>query len=51
MGGDSAFTTTKYATMGDMGSLTLPKGAATATWKAGSAVQVSWGIRYNHGGG
>lgn len=51
MGGDSIFSTTQFATMGDLGSEVLPKGAPAATWHAGSAVTVSWGIRYNHGGG
>ena len=51
MGGDSAFTNTTFAGMGDLGSQKLPKGAAMAHWKAGAAVAVSWGIRYNHGGG
>ena len=50
VGGDSIFSTTQFATMGDMGSTVL-KGPPAAEWKAGSAVQVSWGIRYNHGGG
>jgi hypothetical protein len=51
MGGDSDYTTTTIATMGDMGSYVLPKGKAGAFWKAGAAVEVTWGIRYNHGGG
>jgi len=51
VGGDSAFTTTEFATMGDLGSHVLPKGKSGATWTAGSQVAVSWGMRYNHGGG
>lgn len=51
VGGDSVFTTTKFATMGDLGSHVLPKGPPTATWKAGQNAPVTWGIRYNHGGG
>ena len=51
MGGDSSFTNTTYASHGDLGSVVLPKGPSAATWAAGSSVQVSWGIRYNHGGG
>jgi len=51
MGGDSAYYTTKYATMGDLGTQVLPEGPSMATWKAGSSVQVTWGMRYNHGGG
>jgi len=50
IGGDSVFHNTTIAGMGDMGSK-LPKGPAMATWKAGGKVNVSWGPRYNHGGG
>jgi hypothetical protein len=49
VGGESFFSTTKFATMGDLGSQILPKGPAMAQWKAGDSVTVSWGIRYNHG--
>ena len=51
VGGDSFFTTTKLATMGDLGSQVLPKGPAMATWMAGRNAPVTWGMRYNHGGG
>ena len=51
VGGDSSFTNTTLAKMGDLGSKVLPKGPSEVIWKAGSSVQVSWGIRYNHGGG
>jgi len=51
MGGDSEYTTTKFATMGDLGTKVLPEGPSMASWKAGSSVVVSWGMRYNHGGG
>eukprot|EP00947_MAST-08B_sp_MAST-8B-sp1_P004909 g4909.t1 len=53
VGGDSIFETTKFATMGDLGSKVLPVDATqpVAKWTAGSAVEVAWGIRYNHGGG
>lgn len=37
--------------MGDLGTQVLPEGPSMATWKAGSSVQVTWGMRYNHGGG
>ena len=29
----------------------LPKTPTNASWAAGTDVEVSWGIRYNHGGG
>ena len=53
IGGDSSFTTTPLATMGDRGSAQLkPTPEANRThWKAGTSVEVAWGIRYNHGGG
>ena len=47
----SIFTTTSLATMGDLGSKTLPKGPSMATWKTGQNAPVTWGMRYNHGGG
>ena len=52
IGGDSVFTTTPIATMGDLGSQVLkptPSSQRTS-WRLGSAVEVAWGIRYNHGG-
>ena len=39
------------AKQGDRGSDVLPKGPAAEVWTAGTAVEVAWGIRYNHGGG
>lgn len=36
---------------GLLGSKVLKKGPAAATWSAGETVEVSWGIRANHGGG
>ena len=53
MGGDSVFTDTELAQMGDMGSVVLKPVPEhlQPTWVAGSAVDVSWGMRYNHGGG
>jgi hypothetical protein len=77
IGGDSSFTTTSIATMGDKGSgerarnppllvmsgyfsdslraiaaVLEPTAPANRThWKAGTSVEVAWGIRYNHGGG
>ena len=37
--------------LGDHGSKVLPPGPPGATWKIGSAVEVKWGLRFNHGGG
>ena len=52
VGGDSVFTTTILSTMGDMGSKLKPVPTQLqANWTAGSAVDVSWGMRCNHGGG
>ena len=51
IGGDSSFTTTPLATMGDLGSRVLKPSANKTQWKAGTSVEVAWGIRYNHGGG
>jgi len=50
-GGDAVFTTVPWAKLGDLGSQVLQQGEAQATWKAGTAVEVAWGIRFNHGGG
>lgn len=49
--GDAVFADTKLARMGDLGSKVLKPAPSGAQWVAGSAVEVSWGIRYNHGGG
>ena len=53
MGGASVYTDTVLAKMGDMGSVVLPpvKDELQPTWTAGTAVDVAWGMRYNHGGG
>lgn len=50
-GGDAEFTTVPWASLGDLGSKALVKGAPTANWTAGSTVEVEWAIRYNHGTG
>ena len=47
IGGDSAFTTTSLATMGDKGSVVLKPSVNKTKWKAGTSVEVAWGIRYN----
>eukprot|EP00929_Paragymnodinium_shiwhaense_P085984 TRINITY_DN46463_c0_g1_i1.p1 TRINITY_DN46463_c0_g1~~TRINITY_DN46463_c0_g1_i1.p1 ORF type:complete len:398 (-),score=38.86 TRINITY_DN46463_c0_g1_i1:33-1226(-) len=49
--GEAVFHDLAYAKMGDLGSKVLKKTPSGVTWKAGSAVQVKWGIRFNHGGG
>jgi hypothetical protein len=41
---------TKIA-LGGRGSEVLPPGPSGATWKVGTAVEVKWGLRFNHGGG
>jgi hypothetical protein len=53
VGGDSVYTDTQQARMGDMGSVVLKPVEARLqpTWAAGTAVDVGWGMRYNHGGG
>jgi hypothetical protein len=38
-------------TMGALGSHVLPRGPAAARWRRGATAQVSWGLRFNHGGG
>ncbi len=56
-GGDAVFTSIPSIppngpiSIGQLGSQVLKKGPPMATWKAGSTVMVSWGIRFNHGGG
>jgi len=50
VGGDSVYTDTIYAKMGDMGSQ-LPPTLNNPNWTIGSSVRVAWGMRYNHGGG
>lgn len=53
VGGDSVYTTTVQAQMGDMGSKVLKPvdEQYQANWTAGEEVDVAWGMRYNHGGG
>lgn len=50
-GGDAVYTTTQFATMGDLGSQVLPPSPTGTVWRAGETAEVMWGIRYNHGGG
>jgi hypothetical protein len=49
--GEAVFAKTKFAKQGDLGRDVLKKGPAAATWYAGAAVEVAWGMRVNHGGG
>eukprot|EP00965_Chrysotila_dentata_P235413 6200726-Pleurochrysis_carterae.AAC.3 len=49
--GVAVFSDTMFAKGGDMGSEVLPRAPSDVVWRAGDAVQVSWGIRFNHGGG
>jgi len=50
IGGDSIYTETKFAKMGDLGSK-LPPSVNKTQWTAGEYVEVGWGVLYNHGGG
>jgi hypothetical protein len=45
------FGTIPWAKQGDLGSHVLKKADSNVTWVAGQPYEVSWGIRYNHGGG
>ena len=47
-GGEAKFHPVPWAKQGDLGSVVLKKGAPTASYKAGTTVEMSWGIRYNH---
>lgn len=52
IGGDSVFYNTTIAGKGMFGSKLPPTPRENRThWKAGTYVEVAWGIRYNHGGG
>jgi len=48
---DAVFADTSIAKMGNFGSKVLRPAPSGAVWTAGSEAEVSWGIRYNHGGG
>jgi len=50
-GGESKYTTTKFAKQGDLGSVVLPAAPTGIVWKTGSVVTAKWSIRANHGGG
>lgn len=49
--GDAVFGTTEFAKQGDLGSKVLNPAPSGTLWTVGTVVEVSWGIRYNHGGG
>ena len=49
--GEAIFNNNSFASMGDLGSRALPTAPSGTIWKAGEAVEVTWGIRFNHGGG
>lgn len=49
--GDAVFHDTEFARMGDLGSRVLKSAPSGTVWTVGAQVEVSWGIRYNHGGG
>lgn len=49
--GEAKFHPVPWAKQGDRGSKVLKKGPPSAIYRAGSSVEVAWGIRYNHGGG
>jgi hypothetical protein len=52
LGGESVFLNTSIASMGMLGSKLPPTPKADRPkWVIGSAVEVAWGVRYNHGGG
>ena len=48
-GGAAVFAPTWTAKLGDKGTQVLKPGPAAAHWYTGESVEVSWGIRYNHG--
>eukprot|EP01043_Picozoa_sp_COSAG02_P035252 COSAG02_NODE_2512_length_8621_cov_278.639062_10_plen_79_part_00 len=45
------YTPTIYGKQGDLGSKVLKPRPTGITWKAGSVVNVSWYIAFNHAGG
>ena len=49
LGGD--FNATKYAKLGDKGSVVLPYRPTGVVWKRGETVHPTWFVRANHGGG
>lgn len=49
--GEAKFMATSIAKQGDLGSKVLKPMPTGVVWTAGETAEVSWGIRYNHGGG
>ena len=49
--GVAVYSNNTFANGGDLGSKTLPPAPSGTVWTAGDEVEVSWAIRYNHGGG
>ena len=49
--GDATYANNTFASFGDLGSKVLLPAPSGTIWRAGSSVEVAWGIRYNHGGG
>ena len=49
--GHGEYTDTKYAKLGDRGSVALPPLDSGVVWRAGDIVETAWSIRANHGGG
>lgn len=49
--GVAVFADNIFAKQGDLGSKVLPPAPSGTVWTAGTAVEVAWGIRFNHGGG
>ena len=45
------FYNTEFARQGDLGSKVLAPAPSGTVWARGSAQEVAWAIRYNHGGG
>ena len=49
--GVAVYANNSFARFGDHGSKVLPPAPSGTVWEVGTSVEVSWGIRFNHGGG
>lgn len=49
--GVAVYANNTFARMGELGSKVLPPAPSGTLWTAGGTAEVSWGIRFNHGGG
>ena len=49
--GVAVFANTSFARFGQLGSKVLPPAPSGTVWESGASVEVSWGLRFNHGGG